>query len=310
MSWTDVWAEYAELGRSWTVLRPAVAMEFYGEGARLAAHGESILDRFLGLLPEGTQLYQLGNNSREYRKVDAPSLRRIRKTLAELEQRGRFYMIKDAPEFDVGGYSLELHLGSKHATINDRVHIALPLEFADEHRISGTIELFRELVTDVPFWGAVAGYGFDLPWGRECEMVAMPAMLRAALRFHGLLVRHRTQEDYAVKKLKSAGWLTFLDAELLGLVGGQDALEAAVDGLVEISPLRGGVLLKAGDRPPVGDVNRQEADVRPLAAVNRAISEIRLQRWFSHNLFSVPAETSNDWLSRFDRWKFEASPSR
>lgn len=60
---------------------------------------------------------------------------------------------------------------------------------------------------------------------------------------------------------------------------------------------------RTGPTPPVGDVNRQDKDVEPLAAVNRAIKNIRLQRWLSTNLFSTdfrPDESANAWLARFD----------
>jgi hypothetical protein len=132
----------------------------------------------------------------------------------------------------------------------------------------------------------------------------MPVNFQLAKRFHGVLIRDRNQENILVKKLKSAGWLTYLNRELVEKVGGAEALTSAVGPAVTVSPLGDGLLLRTGPTPPVGDVNRQDKDVEPLAAVNRAIKQIRIQRWLSTNLFnadlSQTREPADAWLARFD----------
>jgi hypothetical protein len=300
MDWKTLRAEHTELGRSTVVARPALVMEFYGTGRKMAPHGRQILDRFSSVLPPGTQLYVLGNNDREYKKVTPQSRRRIEKTLDELAQRGRFYSFKDAPEFDVGTFSLEVHLGSQHDNIADTVQLAYPLDWGEQARVEKTTELFAGFARDFPFWGGVAGYGFDLVWGREFEQRGMPVNFSAAKRFHGLLVRHRTQENYLVKKLKSAGWLTYLDAEMVGALGGEHELRSRLGDEATLTNAGPGVLLRAGATPPIGDVNRQRPDVAPLATVNRAIEQVRIDRWFTTDLFGVDRESADAWLHRFD----------
>jgi hypothetical protein len=300
MDWKSLRPEYSELGRTMIVARPALVMEFYGEGARMIPHGPRLFDHLLGLVPKDAQLHVFGSNSREYKKITPQSLRRIQKTLEELDKKGRFYSFKDAPGFDVGDYSFELTLGSKHDSIADNVQLAFPIEWGGPGQAAQTAEIFSSLVGEFPFWAGVAGYGFDLVWGREFEQRGMPANFAAAWQFHGLLVRDRTQETYLVRKLKSAGWLTYLDAELVELVGGNDALTDAVGDKVQISPVGRGLLLRTGPTPPIGDVNRQAEDLAPLAAVSRAIKPIRLERWLDTNLFLVERETADAWLQRFD----------
>src|SRR6185436_18433939 len=146
--------------------------------------------------------------------------------------------------FDVGNHSFEVSLGSKHASMADTVQIALPIDWGSPAQADRTAEVFASFVAEFPFWAGVAGYGFDLVWGREFEQQGMPANMAAARRFHGLLVRHRTQENYLVKKLKSAGWLTYLDTELVELVGGRDALASAVGDQVTISPVGSGLIVR------------------------------------------------------------------
>lgn len=297
MDWTEVHAEHAELGRTWRVARPAFVVELYGEAPTMVPHGEAMLDRFLELVPEETELYYLGNNAREFKRMDARASRRIRKTLAELDKKGRSYMIKDAPEFDLNRYSIDLVLSSEAQPLNDRVCMALPVDFSS----SEAVPFFASLVKEFPIWGAVAGFGFDLVWGREFEQTGMPVIFRTAKRFTALQVRDRIQEDNMIKKLKSAGWLTFLDEELVATAGGEDALRRAVEGDgVTVRNVRDGLLFQAGPEPPIGDVNRQNKDTLPLAAVNRGIEPVRIDRWFSTHLFGVERDEADEWLSRFD----------
>jgi hypothetical protein len=304
MDWKAIRAEYTELGQTFVVAKPAVVIELYGQGSRIAPHGEALLDLFLGILPEKTQLYVLGNNDRQYKPLTPQSMRRLRQTLKDLDKRGRFYSIKDAPEFNVGQFSLEIHLGSDHAMRADAVQIALPIGWGDSGDAERVVELFGKYIGAAPFWAGVAGYGFDLVWGREFEQRGMPVNFQLSKRLHGVLIRDRLQEIYLVKKLKSAGWLTYLDAELVEKVGGEAALKTAVGEAVSVASLGAGLLLRTGPTPPVGDVNRQDKDVEPLAAVNRAIKNIRLEHWLSTNLFNADfkpdRENADAWLTRFD----------
>lgn len=204
-------------------------------------------------------------------------------------------MLMDAAEFTVNEYSIDMVVGSDHPRIGDRVCVALPLDYLDK-----LDALFLSFIEALPFWGGVAGFGFEMVRGREYEQEAMPVMFRAAKRYHGLILRHRTQEDIMIKQLKTAGWLTFLDEELTALVGGHDLLNEKLSDTVSKKVIRGGILLRAGDVPPVGDVNRQDKDIEPMAEVNRAIRPIRLDKWFTSNLFRVDKDVADEWFSRLD----------
>jgi hypothetical protein len=65
--------------------------------------------------------------------------------------------------------------------------------------------------------------------------------------------------------------------------------------------VRGGLLFKTGRTPPVGDVNRQDSDIAPLAALNRAIRAVRIDSWCDPELFDVESDEADAWLHRFDR---------
>ena len=183
---------------------------------------------------------------------------------------GQFYAIKDAEGFNVGSYSIELNLSDAAPT---RVMVALPLSFV-EGREQAAHDTFEALVSTFPFHVATAGYGFNLEWAREGEMAGEPAEIRAGLRFHGLMIRNRMQESFLSKQLKSAHWLTFVQHAIVEELGGKatfDDLEG-----VDAADVANGVLLRAGNAPPVGDINRQAPDLGPMKAVNDALRPIRI----------------------------------
>lgn len=311
MTWRDIVAEHTELGETFPVGRPALMMELYGSGAALAKRAEAIYDRFVSLVPPGTELFALGSKDRQYKKVTVASERRIRKTLSEAEQSGAFYTFKSAPEFSCGQFSCEISLGSDSPLINDSVVLGLPVSWGDAADAARAVQVFEQLVSDFPFWGGIAGFGFDIVWGREFEQSAMPVNFRVAQRYHGILVRDRGMSSQLLvpagpglaplKCLPSAAWLTYLGEELVEAVGGVTGLQNAVGAAVTFKSLGQGLLLRAGDAPPVVDVNRPGEDNKALALLHRGIAKVIRDRWFhTYSLLGVERDVADAWLHRFD----------
>lgn len=295
MSWETTTATFRILGRDETVLRPAFTMEFYS-GDELLPVGLDFFEKLYALVPEGTPLHVLGKNGVEYKPLTPRRLSRLRKTLGALTTEGQFYAIKDAEGFNVDGHSIELNLSDSAPT---RVAVALPLSFV-QGREQRAFETFKEVVDTFPLHVATAGYGFNLEWAREGEMKGEPVEIRAGLRFHGLMIRNRMQESFLSRQLKSAHWLTFLQAGIVEDLGG----ESTFDGLNGVDVVHGphGVLFRAGDAPPVGDVNRQAPDLAPMKAVNDVLRPIRISEWASGcgTLYQLDDDDANGWLTRMD----------
>ena len=299
MDWKNTDIQYTEGRYTYSVARAAFTMEFYADGSRLAPHGEALFDQLLSLFPQRDLLYKMGMNDHQYKRADARGLRRIRSTLGKLEQKGQSYLIKDTPEFDAGQHSIDLDLGSKQKMISDTVVVALPLESTESTALAQTRAIFEHIVSTFPFWAAVAAYGYNMVWGNEFEQVAEPAMHKLGMRFHGPIIRNRAQEKHAVKRLKSVGWLTFVDGELLAQAGGEAHITEQLDAQVSTKRIRDGLLLQAGPQPPLGDVNVGAPDIAPMASVSRALSPVRL-RAMRYTASGIPQEKADSWIKRFD----------
>jgi hypothetical protein len=110
---------------------------------------------------------------------------------------------------------------------------------------------------------------------------------------------------YAIRQgLKSAGWLTLVGRRLLDTLGGEEALARALPAEVTVHTLPFGVLIQAGPRPLLGDVNRRE-DLPLYRAVGRVLAPVR-SRAHPAYLYKSAAEGEDhgwteQWLARFDK---------
>ncbi len=276
-------------------MRTGFVMEFYGDDA-LHAVALDLFDEIHAWIPKDTKLYVLGKNSTEYKELTSRRLNRLRKTLGALATEGQFYAIKDAEGLAVRDYSLELSIAEDPP---GTLAVGLPLSFV-QGREDEAFETFRSLVDRYPFHIATAGYGFNMAWSRDAEMVGEPVQMRTALRHHGLMVRNRVHEGMLHNQLKSVHWLTFLQTDLAETVGGAEVL-GGLQG-VSTHPVAHGLLLRAGNAPAVGDINRQAPDLGPMKAVNAALKPLRIAEWFkgTTHLCRLDDEDVQGWLSRMD----------
>lgn len=297
MTWTEISATYTELGNTVTVLRPAFALEFYGDEA-LIPHGRTLFEKFWDLFPDETTFYCINKRGNEYKELKPRSVSRLLKTLERLGQEAQFYMLKDAPDFHVEQYSAELSMGGMF----QRLYVGLPLSFLEERGADGAAAFFTEIVDEFPFLNATAGLGFHSVWARECEQEAMPVNIRAARRYWGLMVRNRGDEERRYQPFKSAHWLTYIGPSLLEELGGLDAAKEAAGDEVGVVEAGGGVVVRAGDEPPIGDINRKAPDIEPMRRVNAFIRPKRISEWSKHysNLFFTDIDECNEWLTRLD----------
>jgi hypothetical protein len=305
MDWTKVRARHKENEITLVVGQPALLMEFYGSGADVAPFGAGALDRYLSVVPPNESVFVLGKADRTYKRLTQQSERRIRHTLSE---GGGFYSFKNAAGFEVGDYSFELKLDSSASWLTSNLVFAFPIAWGEAPLVERSVEFFLSIVADIPFWGAVSSFGFDMVWGREFEQAAAPTGFSLARRYQGFLVRDRDQDSRLaelangrlVERLKSPGWLTFLGKPLCDRVGGHEHLLKVLGPGIELRPIRDGLLLRTGTTPPIGDVNRPDGDVEPLARVGRALSDLCIKKWFDPCMYGVDSDIADAWLRRFE----------
>lgn len=127
-------------------------------------------------------------------------------------------------------------------------------------------------------------------------------VLPIAMRFHGVEVEDPTLSDRSCyKHIKGVNWLTLVSEPLLDDLGGIQMTTAALEqaGGITVHRMPWGLLIQAGDRPGVGDVNQDPKPLPLYRKVNKVLRRIRTSTHFGFgDTFEVP-ETLR-WLRRFD----------
>jgi hypothetical protein len=212
-------------------------------------------------------------------------------------------------------YMLNLESGAHRAEPSDRnfyfaadeeddeplgvMRLALPIDRAKKP--DDYVKLVEDLVRDLNFESGHAGYALN--WDSRGDMAgeALMHMMAVAGRYYGVDLFELDVTLVSMRQTKPAGikcvnWLTLLGTELAALAGGVDALTTKLPKPCRVVPLPTGILIRAGDRPTLGD-RQENADLSAYAAVGRVLAPFR---FVNHQPLFGDEDTTNRWLSRFD----------
>jgi hypothetical protein len=181
--------------------------------------------------------------------------------------------------------------------------LGFPLTWFADH--PGSFPAFcQELCSILRPLSGYAGIGIARPNGAMEVDRAEPAVYAIAQRFPGLEVDVPAIHDvYIGDCIKGVNWLTVLGTQLVERFGGDAKLSHALPPAASILPFKGGVIVKSGPQPRLGDsnVNRMPDD---YVAVNRVLRSLRASDTgaFHHanDGKCFDREASLAWLARFD----------
>ncbi|MDR6887729.1 MULTISPECIES: type VI immunity family protein [Variovorax] len=181
------------------------------------------------------------------------------------------------------------------------LRMILPVEWGDEPE--QLVSLAQTALAELQLGSGYCGY--SLVW-EETDTALEEKVLAWAGPLHrrhpGLGYGDAVCLSNAVDRgVVAVNWLTFLGAELVAALGGSDALASSAAAEVSVLPLgQGGVILRAGEAPKLGDVNRKDLLpayhavgrlVGPVRATDEALDELLID--------AMSEEDAYDWLRRF-----------
>jgi hypothetical protein len=183
------------------------------------------------------------------------------------------------------------------------MRLGLPLSVVDDP--DAYVELVRDLVSKLDVESGHAGYGLN--WDSRGEMAGEASQQMGAIagRYQGVDLFDLDVTLVSMRKtkpagIKTVGWLTLLGSQLSNQVGGAAALTKKLGKSCTVYPLPNGVLIRAGERPTLGDRNRK-ADVAAYRSVGKLLASFR---FVDHRaLFgatTATGESTERWLARFD----------
>jgi hypothetical protein len=168
----------------------------------------------------------------------------------------------------------------------------------------GVVRFFIEACQSLKVFYAVSGMSlFFYSYASGATAKAYP-LLR---RFPGLLYEDGGRFGLAIRRrtdvVREVNWLTAINEELLARVGGMYRAREVLGEEVDIHPYEGGVVLQAGARPVLGDLNKGQVPAA-YRRVNDFLKPLRFEDWDRPYLrapYDVDArDFSQWWVRRFD----------
>ena len=201
--------------------------------------------------------------------------------------------------FDV--FSEDAAAGTEDERALAYLHLALPAP-EGEARLAAIAEFFKETCASLPVRYATCGFGLETSpyYRREAQTLA----LADSMRHPGVDVHMDHIERGTVKMgaVRTVNWLTYVDAALAEEAGGAAAIGSRLTDDVRQISAPNGILLQAGERPGIGDINRGDRlpAYRAAHEALRPLVEKSLRQFGGFNLIGDDGSATERWYRRFE----------
>jgi hypothetical protein len=242
-----------------------------------------VFDQWLSVVPQDKlEWARVGPNSSSYKDYTAAAVKRSRAELDDTtaqKKSAAFFSLRGGEDMHNPSYGftfLGASPGGKAADRTCLVEIRWPSEFPWEFGCDALVSWVRELGELLPYRSAYASPALTRGW-EDLAHVREGAKHIVPLAFQhpGFDIPENETTTSFMGKLQCRGarWLTLLGPGLLEGLGGREALASNLDAGLDVLEAGPGVLVRAGECPEVGDVNR--GDVTPLLrSVAAAIEKV------------------------------------
>jgi Protein of unknown function (DUF3396) len=288
---------------------PAFGMAFYTDRV-FTEIGEPVLhlfDAFLALAPAGELRWYGTENMNRHKPVTKKTADMLRLWLAPDAPPREYVMLemKSGDAFNAAGdvrcTVFGNEVGSVGLDVGDAgiISFALPFDWGLARKAE-LFDFFLDACERFPFRFAWAGYSFE--WSRYAMSTAHPFIWARSMRHHGIGISWPSLEGKAIKNDSVLGvsWLTAICDDFVERVGGQEQLRKRLHAPVELIECDGGLLMKAGDVPALGDTHR--TDLLPayqqVHAAIEPLIEPMVDRYPSLSLNKDRFENTEAWLRR------------
>ena len=257
-----------------------------------------IFDKWMNMIPEDSIKWSLTSYSQAgYKPFKKATLTRCLKLLTKESARNKTICIELAGPQPYGSDYLINILGVHESPSEDHANIIemrFPINFMKTYGIEKFIQFsvacFQNLEGDSGLASFSYARGSDVDRVESC-------IGPLALRYPGFDLASDPSMRLG-KKCRGARWLTMLSNELIEKSGGKEKIKALEKVGVEILEVKHGLVLRAGEYPEIGDVNKN-IKVPLLTAVAKAIEPITYFNDIHLTCYFGDREKRDRWERRF-----------
>jgi hypothetical protein len=266
-------------------------------------------EKFLDLCPKENLKFYASENMKRHKPVNDRVFGMLQ-TWLKPEAPGREYIslelkdgkaYQDAPKykFKITGNEKE-SLGYAGGNAN-LISFSFPPAWGAEEP-DKMFDFVRDLCGRFPFQSGHAGFSFECC--RYDEESSQTYAWQQSMHHPGIDVSRIPEDNKSAGQdaLKTVNWLTILNADFIGKLGGLEAVKNHLPGDVDLIKVTNGYIFKAGKYPAIGDRNRGNS--LPLyQSVYRVVApliEIACERSMAFDIADDFIEKTERWYKRFE----------
>lgn len=186
------------------------------------------------------------------------------------------------------------------------IRFIIPPEYM-ETKYQEFVDFVTTACNTLPFTSGHGGYVIECNeyFSRDAESMAYPI----AMRHQGVDISTMSRGPWAVRaeRIKNIGWLTLIGSNLLEKIGGIKHLQDTASTRLILMDTAHGVVIQAGEKPILGDVNRLEDMGALIDAYNLVGS---LQAGIEDLFAPFRLEGNADEVDATQRWLFRFAQKR
>lgn len=260
-----------------------------------------ILEQYMAFIqPDALNTYLAADGT--WKKLSLKILNRDLGELRAIPRRYEFveYHYGHGVSASVGDYGIHFvgsNLGKKRPPLEENLLLLeFPADFLERRSPQAFIDFVFRVTERFPFGSGVAGYSFQ-HLHMTFRGAAHEAISEFAPRYIGFDIDSDSAARFSRGCVYNVSWLTLLGSALVGNLGGTEAIRSELPASIELIPSKMGLIMKAAEKPMIGDVNHGAEDAAPLRSLAKLTRGFRI----AAEDLGPHGDFAERWLSRFDR---------
>jgi hypothetical protein len=276
--------------------------------SQISQQALAIYERYLALCPPGRLRWYSTENMTRHKVATPRSFDMLRGWLklgAPARKELHIQLKEGADDIDTPSWAFEIDGVAPGGYAHGRRTNMIACSFAPDSSadaIAAFCVFATEMFEQCPFRWGYAGYALHMSPYKESD--SQQAAWRLSMQYPGVDIVTTSDEYLRVGRggIKNINWMTMLGPEFVQKLGGETALREQLPPGIYVGPVGQGLVVRTGDAPELGHVNRQDY-LPAYRAVYKTLEPLQRPIVQGFTAFALPGndykEKTTAWLRRF-----------